>query len=153
MSRRNGSNSGRSSRRSSRLRRRRTARSRARKLERIQSPSNAIELELSLGDLEFAVDGEEVEALDLVLRGADVFEVPLPEDLVAAGDVDAEGFDFRRGGGVEKAGDVAFFALEGYAAELGDGVSFFGLKNVLFGWGLGRTGCLSRERMESEISW
>ena len=46
---------------------------------RVQTPCNAIELDVRLGDLSRShVDGEQVESLDLILATPDVIEDPVP---------------------------------------------------------------------------
>ena len=58
----------------------------------IETPGNAVELDISPGDLTEEVDGQQVEALDFVCTAADAWEVPVPHDLVARVQ-DVEGLD------------------------------------------------------------
>lgn len=60
----------------------------------VQAPRNAIELDISPLDLALAVDGEQVEAFNLILPRTDVREEPVPHDLVAAME-DVESDDAR----------------------------------------------------------
>jgi hypothetical protein len=56
----------------------------------IETPSNAVELDIGTGDLAKEVDSQEVETLDWV--GTDGGEVPVPHDL-GAGVQDVESLD------------------------------------------------------------
>jgi hypothetical protein len=53
----------------------------------IEAPSNAIELQLQPTYLASLVELKEVEAFDRVLLGADTRELPVPDDVSAAGGI------------------------------------------------------------------
>ena len=89
----------------------------ARQLEGILTPGNAIEFDLGGVDELVVGESEQVEALDRVLRGADG-DLPLPEDLVAAGDVDAAGADGVDWWVTEHGGEICVAAVDGHATEL-----------------------------------
>ena len=63
-------------------------------------------------------DGEQVEPLDLILLTTNASEQPIPQDFVAAGDVDLEGVDSRHTRRIEDPCDVQLFSDEGCGAEL-----------------------------------
>lgn len=56
----------------------------------IETPGNAVELDIGAGDAAEQVDGQQVEALDWILANAG--ELPVPHELVA-GVHEVEGFD------------------------------------------------------------
>lgn len=84
----------------------------------VQTPSDAVELQVRLIDLSGRSDGEEIETLDLVLHAADSSELPVPQNLVAVGNVDFESVDPSDGRRVEDSFDVHSFADEGRGSEL-----------------------------------
>ena len=84
----------------------------------VQSPSDAVELQVGLIDLSGRGDGEQVEALDLILLAANASELPVPQSLVAVGDIDLESGDSSHGGRVENSSDVRILADEGGGSEL-----------------------------------
>lgn len=63
--------------------------------EDVFSPCDAVELDICLIDLEVDVDTEQVESRDWRLVDSDVRECPVPQNIVAAGDVDVVGNDAR----------------------------------------------------------
>ena len=84
----------------------------------VNAPRDAVELEFALQDLSVGSDREKVETLHLILAGTNGWKVPLPEDLIAAGDVDSERLDVRDRSAVRGAGDVLLPAIDGRSAEL-----------------------------------
>ena len=58
----------------------------------IQTPGNAVELNIRSLDLVVAVESQEVEPLDLILTATHIWEEPVPHDLVAAVE-DVEGLN------------------------------------------------------------
>lgn len=61
----------------------------------VDAPSKAVELDVVPGNLLLLVEVEQVEALDVVAAVAHTAEPPLPEALVAVGNVDLAGLDVR----------------------------------------------------------
>lgn len=61
---------------------------------------------------------EEVEALDFLNTAADTLEVPVPQDLVAVGHIDADCLNARLVWSVSDAGNVRLFGGLGDGAKL-----------------------------------
>ena len=59
----------------------------------VESPCDAVEFKVQFCHLALLCHVEAVESLDRVLSTADEVEVPLPENVGAVPNVDAEGFD------------------------------------------------------------
>ena len=72
----------------------------------VETPGDAVELQVDLVNLAGAGDAEEVKALYFVFTRADALEVPVPQHLGAASNQDLDGIDALDWGCIEDAVDV-----------------------------------------------
>lgn len=84
----------------------------------VETPGDGVELEVGRGDLLLFVELKVVEALDRVLRAADLGEVPVPDDLVGAGHEDRVGLSAKHRRSTENTSDVALLAVKCDLTEL-----------------------------------
>ena len=118
----------------------------------VGAPSDAVELNVGLANLVRGRDGEEIKALDLILTGADAAELPVPDDLGAAGHEDLVGGNVRIRRRMKDA--INEFSLAGgsNSAKLQPRYQSSLFAEYGNGGNVCLTGAPSSERMESEIS-
>lgn len=87
-------------------------------ISRVKAPSDAVELEVHLGDLARVAQGEQVKPFDFVLPSSDTSEEPIPENLGAAGNKDLESINTLNSLGTQNTVDVLLFADKGRVSKL-----------------------------------